>query len=679
MTGNRYDLFNDNVKKFIVSGRIAGVKLWGPDKTVVYSLDRQSVGSKYPYNEKIDRAMKGETINDILSSDELKAENEEFSSSVIETYTPVFFPGNNQPNGVMEIYEYYTPILSLINTTRFRIFAILDIVFVMLYAILVGFAWNGWRTVIKQRQDRRRAEDLFQTLSENSPVGIFVIGDGKFQFVNPQFEKDTGYNKNELMGMNSLKLVFPDDNYAVREKAVKMLKGQRSNPYEYRLIDKAGNMRWVMESVVSIDYGGKRAALGYYMDITELKLTEKALTDADEKLRQSQKMEAVGRLAGGVAHDFNNILTVITLCSDMLIEKIGENTALRKDVEDIRRASDQATNLTKRLLILSRKRIQQAEVLDINSIVDDMKKMLQRLTGENCQLETILEAEQQSIRADRSDIEQIIMNLVVNAHDAMPRGGEATIKTENLTLHEKDIASFNDAKPGTFVRLTVADNGIGMSKDILDHMFEPFFTTKEKGKGTGLGLSTVYSIVKHSGGWINVYSEVGKGSRFSIYLPVCQPIECKNTTSKMMDAHKNIRGDGERILLVEDEEKILDLTRRMLTENGYAVFAAKSVEEALEAFVNESGKFHLVFSDVVLPDGSGVEFVGQIEKLNPKLHFLLTSGYADEKAQFSLIKERGWPFIQKPYKIELLLQKIGETLSVDKECNSELILHHSAV
>lgn len=264
------------------------------------------------------------------------------------------------------------------------------------------------------------------------------------------------------------------------------------------------------------------------------------------------------------------------------------------------------------------------------------------------------------------------MNMVVNAHDAMPDGGKITVRTENIILDEKDIAGVSEAKPGEFIRFSVEDSGAGMDKETTEHIFEPFFTTKGKGKGTGLGLSTVYGIVKQNDGWINVYSEPGKGSTFRVYLPAFSgSSEDKNEPTKKTASLQELQGNGERILLVEDDELILAVAHRLLTENGYLVFSAGSAEEALTIFDRENGDFRLVLSDVVLPGQSGIELAEQLLTLQPELQIILNSGYTDEKAQLSAIQDKGYPFIQKPYTTEKLLRSVKEHIALAEEENAK--------
>ncbi|MBI4186725.1 MAG: response regulator [Chloroflexi bacterium] len=402
----------------------------------------------------------------------------------------------------------------------------------------------------------------------------------------------------------------------------------------------------------------------------ERKRAEEEREKIQFRLRESQKMEAIGRLAGGVAHDFNNVLTAITVGSEMLLGDLSSGDPKRQDVEEIQKAAERATSLTRQLLTFSRRQMVEVKLLDVNFIISDMDKMLRRLIGEDVQLDTMLEPKLNSIKADNGSIEQVIMNIVVNASDAMPDGGKITVRTENVTLNEKDIAFIAEAKPGDFVRLSITDTGTGMDKETMEHIFEPFFTTKAKGQGTGLGLSTVYGIIKQIDGWVNVYSEPGQGTTFRVYIPAFpDSSEDKNELTKESTSLEELHGNGERILLVEDDESIRTVTLRLLTENGYQVLPAESAEEAMTIFDREDGNFQLVLSDVILPGQSGVVLVGQLLTLQPALHIILSSGYADDKAQLSVILEKGYPFIQKPYTTEKLLRSVKENILRTEEKN----------
>ncbi len=395
-------------------------------------------------------------------------------------------------------------------------------------------------------------------------------------------------------------------------------------------------------------------------DITERKRAEEEKEKMQAQLLQAQKMEAVGRLAGGVAHDFNNLMTIIIGYSKFLLQLLDEDDPLHTNIEKIARAGERAASLTYQLLAFSRRQPLQPRVLDLNAVVTGMDEMLRRLIGEDIDLVTALEPECWAVKADPGQIEQVIMNLAVNARDAMPQGGRLTLKTEDVIVDEDYCQLIPEARPGRCVRLSVEDSGVGMDKDTLQHIFEPFFTTKEAGEGTGLGLAVVYGIVRQHEGWIHVYSEPGQGSIFTIYLPAVLA-ELEDRVGETISLQE-LQGRGERILVVEDDEEVCEAITTMLRENGYTIFEAASAEEALDIFEREKGDFHLVFSDVVLPGKTGLQLVDELLSSKSELRILLGSGYTDQKSQWPLIRERGFRFLQKPYTPIELLRTIREAI-----------------
>jgi PAS domain S-box-containing protein len=393
-------------------------------------------------------------------------------------------------------------------------------------------------------------------------------------------------------------------------------------------------------------------------DITERKQAEEEKERMQAQLLQSQKMEAIGILAGGVAHDFNNLLTTIIGYSALLLRSLDDHDPLRQDVEAIIKSAQRAAALTRQLLAFSRKQPLQPQVLDLNDLVTNMRKMLERLIGEDIGLVTDLAPALGRTKADPGQIEQVIMNLAVNAREAMPDGGTLTIVTANVTLDEDYCKVIPEARPGSFVCLSVEDTGVGMDEEIMQHIFEPFFSTKEH--STGLGLAVVYGIVKQHEGWIDVSSEPGHGSTFRVYLPAFHR-ELAEEAGEAVSLEE-LQGSGERILLVEDDAGVRELSTRALAESGYVVFAAASAEEALDIFEREEGQFHLVFSDVVLTDQSGLQLVDHLRARKPDLPVLLNSGYTDRKAHWTTISERGWRFLQKPYDLADLLRAVREAI-----------------
>ncbi|MDY6911769.1 MAG: ATP-binding protein, partial [Chloroflexota bacterium] len=395
-------------------------------------------------------------------------------------------------------------------------------------------------------------------------------------------------------------------------------------------------------------------------DITAHKQAEEALRMSEENLRQSQKMDSIGLLAGGIAHDFNNMLTPILGYSEILLEQLDENDPLREGMEEINKAGERASTLTRQLLAFSRKQPLQSRVLNLNILIAEMEKMLRRLIGEDIHLITNLHPQLVEIKADPGQIEQIILNLTINARDAMSAGGRIAIETSNFTVNEEDENSLS-VQPGEFVCLSVKDTGVGMDEDTIARIFEPFFSTKELGRGTGLGLSVVDGIAAQHGGWVKVDSALGRGSTFQVCVPALSEEEAANI-DEYEDELENQEGKNKRILLAEDEPTVREFATKTLRASGYIVFAASSAEEALQIFYEENGVFDLVFSDVVMPGISGVQLAEELYSRNPDLGVLLSSGYADEKSQWSVIREKEIPFLQKPYGMSDLLKAIRKAM-----------------
>jgi two-component system, cell cycle sensor histidine kinase and response regulator CckA len=403
--------------------------------------------------------------------------------------------------------------------------------------------------------------------------------------------------------------------------------------------------------------GGVQGAICMALDVTDRKQLE-------EQFRQAQKMEAVGRLAGGIAHDFNNLLMVIQGYADLLADRLPEGESLRRNAEQIQTAAQRATSLTQQLLAFSRKQMLAPKVLNVHSVVADMEKILRRLIGEDVELRTSTEHDLWLVKADRSQIEQVVMNLAVNARDAMPRGGRLTIETANVELDPSCVHTPAVLAPGKYVMLAVTDNGCGMDSNTQAHIFEPFFTTKEKGKGTGLGLATVYGIVKQSGGYIWVYSEAGHGTTFKIYLPKIEEDSPLAAHDRRVDAISLPRG-SEVVLLVEDERGVRELARQYLEMGGYTVLEAEDGHMALELASMHAGTIHLLMTDVVMPGISGREVAERIVAIRPGIKVLYMSGYTDQAAVHQGILEEDAVLLQKPFTRALLAAKLREVLSVE--------------
>ncbi|MBI4409434.1 MAG: response regulator [Gemmatimonadetes bacterium] len=406
-------------------------------------------------------------------------------------------------------------------------------------------------------------------------------------------------------------------------------------------------------------YPSKDGLSVFCRDITERRKAEEDRERLTDELRQAQKMEAVGRLAGGVAHDFNNVLTVIQGHTNLLLEDLPPANPIRAELEEIRRSAERAAELTRQLLAFSRRQVLQPRVVNLNAVISEMEKMLRRLIGEDIDITTDLERSLGTTKADPGQLQQVVMNLVVNARDAMPGGGRLTIRTSNVELSDDDLRRLPYVQSGPYVLLQVSDTGLGMDKETQSRIFEPFFTTKEQGKGTGLGLATVYGIVKQSGGYIWVTSEPGQGSTFNIYLP------------RMADEVEKVAGaDGgrfvprgsETILLVEDEDPVRALVRKVLLRNGYRVLEAGNAADALGICDEYGGPVHLLVTDIIMPEMNGQELARRVALLRPGTRVLYMSGYTDSEVLDRGGVDPGTVFLQKPFTPEALAQTIREVL-----------------
>jgi signal transduction histidine kinase/CheY-like chemotaxis protein len=425
---------------------------------------------------------------------------------------------------------------------------------------------------------------------------------------------------------------------------------------EITFLTKSGERRTGLNSAGIIEIAGQKCIIAFFQDITERKSLEK-------QLRQAQKMEAIGQLAGGIAHDFNNLLGIIIGYSQLFEEQLDEKHPLKPKVAQIQKAGERAAALTRQLLAFSRQQVLEPKVLDLNAVVADMSKMLHRLIGEDIDLVTVPAPDLGHVKADQGQMEQVIMNLAVNARDAMPQGGKLTITTANADLDDVYVRQHLAGAPGPYVVLQVSDTGCGMDRDTQARIFEPFFTTKESGKGTGLGLSTVYGVVKQSEGYIWVYSEPGQGTTFKIYLPrVDQP---ETPAEPVSGVRKDARGT-ETILVVEDAQALRELTRELLESAGYTVLEASDGAEALRIAKEHHGPIHLLLTDVVMPGMDGRALAESMVVSHPDLKVLYVSGYTDDAILRHGIFDSKITLLQKPFRREDLTRKVRDVLGPAK-------------
>jgi two-component system cell cycle sensor histidine kinase/response regulator CckA len=449
-------------------------------------------------------------------------------------------------------------------------------------------------------------------------------------------------------------LIHPADRQAVEDSLAEALREGTNHELEFRAIWPDGRERWVAgQAQLLRDLDGKPVRLlGVGMDINERKSLE-------AQFRQAQKMEAVGQLAGGIAHDFNNLLTAIIGYSNFVLDSLEPEDSRRSDIEEVLKAGERAAALTNQLLAFSRKQVLQPTTVDLNALVSGMRQMLSRTLGERVNLVTTLAPDLGAVRADPGQLEQVLMNLVVNARDAMPSGGRLSVETANVELDESYAMKHTSVRPGHFVMLAVSDSGIGMDEETKRRLFEPFFTTKPRGQGTGLGLATVYGIVKQSGGYIWVYSEPGKGATFKVYLPRTDRDE-----NVRIDVASNgaIAAGTETVLVVEDEQAVRFLMRVVLERAGYKVFDATNPAQAESLFEENVNRYDLLVTDVTMPGSSGPELFERLTRRRPDLKVLYVSGYTDDTIVHQGQLLPGVEFLQKPFTADALNRKVREVL-----------------
>jgi PAS domain S-box-containing protein len=503
---------------------------------------------------------------------------------------------------------------------------------------------------------RRAAEDRFRQLAETIQQ-IFWMTDahGTLLYVSPAFETIFGRPCDSVAAAPGVWMdaVHPDDRERVEQAAYERARRGDSDEI-YRIVRPDGAVRWIRDRAFHVydEAGQVHRLVGTAADVTEQRQLE-------EQLRQAQKMEIVGRLAGGVAHDFNNLLTVINGMTDLILGDLAEDDPTRADLTQIRQAGERAAALTGRLLTVSRRQILKPEIVDLSAIVTGLRDMLQRLVGEQIELALELAADLASVRADPGQIEQVVLNLVVNARDAMPDGGTLTIETRTVHLDAVYAAEHPGTRPGPHAMLAVRDTGVGMDESIRRRIFEPFFTTKAQGKGTGLGLSMVYGIVKQSGGSIWFHSEPGHGSRFTIYLPHVGGVPTPRPAPAAVETPRG----HETVLVVEDEPPLRELAARILTSSGYTVLQAANGSDALALIARHPDPVHLVFTDVVMPGMNGRELVARLSVLRPAMRVLYTSGYTEDAILRHGVLDDPGRFLSKPYTPAVLRRRIREALN----------------
>lgn len=510
-----------------------------------------------------------------------------------------------------------------------------------------------------ERRLRDRERWLAATLRSIGDAVLVTTESGRVAFLNPVAETLTGWLQAEALDRNIgevLTVVDETTRMSSEPPAIHALRSGMPIDLSGLVLKSRDGQERPIEGCTTLihdERGRVEGTVVVFRDVGERRRQEKEREELQAQLFQAQKMEVVGMLAGGIAHDFNNLMTTIVGYASLVLSRLSDMPGhpAREGIQAIQQAGERAAALTEQILAFSRKQRPEPTLLNLNTIVVNLEDMIRRLVGEDVTVLNTLGATGRHVKVDPAQMEQVIMNLIVNAQQAMPEGGRLTIQTETVTLSEAACQGLPDAYPGTFIRLSVSDTGIGIDDETLPHIFEPFYSTK--GKGSGLGLSIARNIVCQSGGWMSVASIFGRGSTFQVYLPAFRGEGDVHTWEQ--HSVPELQGESRRILLIEDDEGVRGAVCEMLRLGGYSVVTAVSAADARKVFEREGGQFDLVLSDVVLPDRDGLQLVDDLLTRSPDLPVLLTSGYPDERAQWPLIRERGYGFLRKPFSISELL------------------------
>ena len=507
----------------------------------------------------------------------------------------------------------------------------------------------------------RDSEERHRRLLEVMPDAVFVNTDNRVTYANPAFARLIGAKSpDELVGRYPLDFIKPEYHEVIHSRLSQLHTGELTvlPPLEDELIRFDGAVVPVEVVAAVISHQGLRSILVMLHDLRRRKELEADRKQLEDQLRQSQKMEAIGRLAGGVAHDFNNLLTVIAGYSEILLGMPEATEVIREPVQAIAEAGERAASLTRQLLAFSRQSMLQPKVLDLNSVVSDTAKLIGRLIGEDIRLRTVFASDLRRVKVDPGQLDQVLINLAVNARDAMPKGGSLTIETSNTEFVDEHSASQLGCRVGKYVQLAMTDNGCGMPPEVRQRIFEPFFTTKSVGKGTGLGLSMVLGIVQQSGGTIHVYSELDRGTTFKIYLPAVE----ENVTPQAISGNGLELQGSETVLLVEDEAVVRGLALASLKMRGYRVLTAIDGLDALRVAAEHDGPIDLLLTDVVMPNLGGPELAAKIKERYPEIKIIYTSGYTDDTVIRHGLLSAEVSFVQKPYTPQVLAKKVRQTL-----------------
>ena len=664
MAGERYARFHESVQRSILSDVFIKVKVWSKDGTLIYSSEpAEGLDEPRAHSGMLPAALRGETVANVEDDEVPDRAGEPRSAKFLEVYSPIVFPGTPEPQGAFAFYQSFEPTAQHISSMRTWTFSAVGIGFLALYGALVTVVWGGSRTISRQQVLLTTANADLRTLIETIPHGIEEIDrSGIITLSNVAHHKMHGYAEGEMLGRAAWDMLQDDAERENLRARLETFLRDEPPPTAYLGRDRTKDGRVID---VQVDWDYKRDELGRVSGIVSVVTDITERKQLQEQLMQAQKMEVVGQLAGGVAHDFNNLLTPIMGYAGMLMAALPPGDPARQHLQDILHAAERGASVTRQLLTFSRRQIIQTEIIDLNDLMFSVDRMLRRLIGEDIELVSRRAPEVSTARVDPGQMEQVLVNMAVNARGAMPRGGKLTIETANVTLDEASARQFADLAPGRYVRLSVADTGVGMAEEVRSRVFEPFFTTKGVGEGTGLGLSICYGIVKQSHGEILVRSEPGKGATFEIYLPWVDEACAEAVESSEQD--ELLKG-SEAVLVVEDEPSVRRLTADVLSRQGYTVLEATTGEEALRVARDyRSGEIDLLLTDVVMPQMGGRDLADRLGSRFPEMKVVFTSGYSGEIVMRHGVSDTDRSFLPKPFTLEMVARKVREALDAPQQ------------
>lgn len=664
-TGRDYDEIAKMVYHYSLTPNIEQMKIWNKDYAIVWSINREEVGKRFPDNKELHESLQGTVVSEIVERGNLEIKYKNSRKEYIEGLMELYIPFRLEPQGdvevVFEVYENLNDLYADITNHKYVIWASTFSGMTVLLLLLTGIFFRASKNIeshqVELRQSKEEWEETFNTIRD-----AITIHDKDFNIIraNKGAEALLGLPVHKLTGQKCYSLYHGTDrppDWCPGHIALKTGSPSTTEFYEPYL-DKH------IEISALPRFGNDKQLTGFIhivRDITKRIKSEEEQMELRVHLLQSQKMESIGRLAGGIAHDFNNILTAITGYSELSLKELPANHPVRDKIKIIKDSGDRAAALTSQLLAFSRKQVLEVKVMNLNIIIDGMADMLRRIIGEDIKLALHTKTSIKNIIGDKNQIEQILLNLSVNARDAMPDGGSLIVETSDFVIDDAFTKTYSGAQPGAYVLLSVSDTGMGMTEEVKENIFEPFYTTKDIGKGTGLGLSTVYGIIKQHGGYINVYSEPGKGTTFRVYIPVGYP----DLKEEPVRVNNNIQKGTESILVVEDDPTLLNLIVDILQPLGYRILQAANGTEAIEICETFEEKIDLLLTDVIMPGMNGRMLADKLTSKRPKMKVIYMSGYTDNTIAHHGILEPGIVLLQKPLTQSSLANKIREVL--DKE------------